>query len=292
MDQLIKVGDEGTSSPFFARLFLGILEFRDQLFLAGIPLEEQGGLRKRFDQKFKSMFRAASAMRDASREIMNMVITHQDAIQSGRAVRIHPGHFEILETIDTRLNQSVAELLDQSIVATKTGLQSILRDLFGVNIGFMFQQDSKFNAGIKALYTADEIELAQYLEAVRLNWHSALQNIRDQHQHEGWVLKSVTYHRDGPSRIVLNLPQILNLPVDLFARVTANRVSLFIEKMMVLIMYRSCQTRHQYQLPFFIVEIPREQRDPSNVQRFRLAPRGLDFSTPWIISYKEEMDFV
>jgi hypothetical protein len=72
-------------------------------------------------------------------------------------------------------------------------------------------------------------------------------------------------------------------------------VLLFIENMMVFGMYRSCQAHPPYQPyhpPFFLVEIPPEQRDPSNVKRFRLAPKGLDFSTPWIISYQEEMDFV
>jgi hypothetical protein len=295
VDQIIKVSDEGTNSPFMARLFSGMLDFRDQLFLSGVPLDKQGELRTQFDHKFESLFNAASATREAALEIMTLVNKHQDAIQSGKTARIHPDHLEILETIDTPISQSVSKLLDQSIVATKTCLQSILHDLFGVNIDFFFQKDANFNAGIKAFIVAGDIELAKYLEEVRRNWYENLHTLRVLHEHEGWVPKNVTYQLSLPSKIVINIPKINDLPVDIFGRVSANRVLLFIENMMVFSMFRACQTRPPYQPytpPFFLTEIPLWQRDPSNMKRFRLAPKGLDSSIPWIISYVEEMDFL
>jgi hypothetical protein len=64
--QVKKVTDEGSSSPFMARLFIGLLNFRDQLHLIGVQGQQQREKQDHFDRKFRPMFEAAQATRDAA----------------------------------------------------------------------------------------------------------------------------------------------------------------------------------------------------------------------------------
>ena len=67
--QLVNVSDEGSGSPFMARIFMGLLEFRDQLFLMGLGDSERGPKQDHFDRMFQPMLDAAQATRDAALEI-------------------------------------------------------------------------------------------------------------------------------------------------------------------------------------------------------------------------------
>ena len=59
--QVKKVSDEGTSSPFTARILIGLLEFRDHLYLLSVQDQDRQQRRDRFDRKFEPMFEAAQA---------------------------------------------------------------------------------------------------------------------------------------------------------------------------------------------------------------------------------------
>lgn len=284
--RVTKVSDEGSSSPFVARIFFGLLNFRDDLYLLTLSDHDRPKARDHFDRRFKPMREAAQAARDAAAEIQRFVSRHQDAIRSGEAVRFRPNQYDILKTIDIPLSQAVDKLIDQGVVAIKTGLQTILRDPLGLDIGFLFQKDPKFQAGAAQLEAAGEAQLATYLRQVRESWLSPFLQLRVDHEHHGWSLGAVQYQRASESTVAVTMPLVLGLPVQEFARLTANRLLLLIENTMVYAMQRRCR------YPIFVVEIPREGRDPLNPQRFRLAPRGLDPSPAWTITYKDDLDFV
>lgn len=284
--QVVKVSDEGSTSPFIAHLFSGLLHFRDQFHLLGVPPDDQSATRQAFDTSFKPLIEAAQAARDAAVEVRRLVAVHAQAITSGQAVRFRPNQYDILQNIDAPLGQTFDKLIDQAIVATKGALQPFLKDILLLDIGFFFQKDPQFMQGVADLHAQGENALASYLEAARSAWHSALQDLRSKHEHEGWTLPRISYGLVGPQSVGLRLPTVLGLPVDEYAQVTANRVLLLIENMVVHGMLRKCP------YPLFVVEIPPEQRDPMNTQRFRLAPRGLDPSPPWEIHYSEGNDFL
>lgn len=279
--QVKKISNESSSSPFLARLLVGMLSMRDQLYLTGIPDKQEG--EKQFERRFKPMYEAAQATRDAAIEIERLIKTHSDAISSGRAVKFYPNQYDILETIDIPLSQTVDKLIDQSIVATKSCLQDILKNLFRLDIGFLFKKDREFKNGIAKV---KEAHLAKYLSEVRTTWLSELNELRRLHEHKGWSLDEIKYKRTGPTKVVVILPIINGLPIDKFVCHNANHVLLFIENMMAYAMQQSCK------YPIFIVEIPKEQRDSKNPQRFRLAARGLDNTPPWVLSYSEDLDFI
>lgn len=285
--QVKKVSDEGSSSPFISRIFMGILFFRDQLFLIDTDGQQRRASLVYFDQQFKPMYEAAQATRDAAIRVCELVDSHRSAIQNGNVIQFRANQYDILETIDKPLSQAIDLLIVQSMIATKTGLQRILKDPLKLDIGFFFQEERNFDKGVENLRSLGENDLAQYLQDVRVNWHSKLQGLRTEHEHEGWSLDSIEYELTAPYTVKLNLPTVLGMPVNEFVLKTANRVLFFIENMMVYALQRYC---HQY--PIFVVEIPFESRDPSNPQRFRLAPKGLDTSTPWVITYQDAREFI
>ncbi len=55
--QVKKVSDEGSSSPFMARIFISTLEFRDFLLSAQFSDQELFNARGEFDNKFRPCLR-------------------------------------------------------------------------------------------------------------------------------------------------------------------------------------------------------------------------------------------
>jgi len=281
-----KVSDEGSSSPFIARIFMGILEFRDQLYLLSAQAEDRKRQQDRFDQAFKPVLEASQAARDAAVAGLKLLTDHISRIENGDAVRFRGNQYDILEGIDAELSQEVDKLIDQSMVAIKSGLQDMLRDLLDLDIGFLFQNDQQFAGGIADLSAAGENELADYLEVIRGTWLDSLQDLRNRHEHRGWSLNSLAYELVAQNEVQVRLPTVDGILLDQFIRQTTNRVLLFVENMLVFAMAR----RVQY--PIFVKEIPPDRRNPVDPKRFVLAPKGLDNSPRWRITFEDGVDFV
>lgn len=286
--QVKKVSDEGSSSPFMARIFIGPLELRDFLLSSRFSDEELTKARAEFDKKFTPVFDAAQATRDAAREVISLVNSHKINIASKRIVNIRSNQYDILETIDIPLGQAVDKTIIQGTIATKTGLQGLLSDFFGLNIGFMFRKTKAFKDGVSELRKTGENDFAEYLIRVRENWLEEFIELRNQREHEGQRLGSVNYSLIGDSTVMVDFPSVLNLSVDQFASYTANRILLFIENTMAYAFQRIIMNA----FPISLVEIPPEFRDKSDPKRFRLSPIGADAYLPWRISYQDKLDFV
>lgn len=282
---LIKYLDEGPQSPFVARLFFGLFELRDVLYLSR-PHPDRSAAQTHFDKQFQPMFEAAMAMRDAAIEVSDLVRNHQAAVLDGSAASVGENQFEISQTIDVSMSQAVDKLIDQGAVAIKTGLQSILRDPLGLDVGFLFQTDTNFESGSRRLEEEAQPELAAYLTEVRRAWLSDFMKLRVAHEHQGWSLGATGYVLNDEGSVVVAFPTILDLDVNRFASLHANRALLFIENMMAYAMQRSCR------VPIVLVEIPANERDPLFCKRFRLAVAGVDPSPPWVMRFSDDSDFV
>jgi hypothetical protein len=272
-----------------ARMWVGMIELRDQLFLLGHRGDKED-LARRFDRNLTPLIESAEATRDAGTEIRTLVAGHNEAIRSGSAVRITETQVDINESIDKQLGQAVDKLLNQSIVTTKTCLQRILRDPLNLDIGFMYGKDGRFRSGIADLRARGQIDLADYLEAVRANWHSGLQALRDGTEHQALMLGDYRYRQmpGNPITVEPVVPKVFGQDVDEFAQLAANRVLLFVENMMVYAMQQG-KTR----FPLVVVEIPPEARDPVSPKRFRVVPRGLGPPVrAWRIEFFDSPDFV
>ena len=285
MDIVKKISEDGSASPFGARIFPGLLIMRDQLFLFRLHGKEYDQQRDLFDAKMGPLYQSALATRDAALEINRLISEHVHDIQHRGIIRIEENQFSIDKTIDIPLHQVTDKLLDQSIVALH-GLQRILKKPLGLHIGFLFQQNGEFKQGITKLRRDGEIVLANYLVDVRTKWLWNLIGVRNAAQHEGWQLPEIVYKPTMDKAVLVTLPQIGEVRIDLFARVTANRVLLFIENMMVHTMARNIPDG------IYIIEIPKSERNPENPVRFTYGGVGLSTSPRWHLQYEEDMDFV
>jgi hypothetical protein len=282
-----KVSNEGSSSPFVARIFINMLEFRNT-FINSYPIDRKPiETTDNFNKAINPMYEAAQATRDGGREVLGLLNRHKINLASGRAVRILKNQYDILETIDTPLGQSVDKVITQGIIAIKTGLQRLLLDVFDIDIGFIFQKPKKFNDGIEKLKATSKNDLAEYLVTVRNEWLSDLLELRNQQEHSGWTLTGIKYSLVDGTTVNIELPTVLGVSVEDFARLIPNRILLFIENSLIYAFQEISKNR-----PINIVEIPHESRDISMPKRFRLTPRGLDPSKPWKITYSDDLDFI
>jgi len=282
---IVKILGEGSSSPFVARMFFGLLEVREVLYLGSVKPESRAEALAHFDLRFNPVWEAARATRDAALEIAGLVTRHRDALRYGSAVHLSANQFEVGESIDSSLGQAVDKLIDQGMVAVKSGLQGLLRDPLELDIGFLFKKDSQFRAGLESMAGAGENQFTMYLEQVREVWLKRFGELRVAHEHQGWTLDPVRYQL-ADSRVIVTLPEVLGLPADRFATLHANRVLLLIENATVYAMQRFCR------LPLVVVEIPKELRDHLYPKRFRIAPRGLATSPEWTVSYSDDQEYL
>lgn len=278
---------EGTKSPFIARLFSGILMLRDNFLLFGTDERQKQIRRELFDKQYKPIFEAADATRDAAHRIIDLITNYEKEVRQDEVVKIKANQIIIIKTIDSSLGQLLDTLIDQSIVATKSGVQSILMDQLNLDIGFFFKGEKEFTKGITNLQKNNQLDLAFYLQEVRLNWHSNLQELRVNHEHRGWSLPEVEYIPIPPSSLQIILPKVDGIYIDDFAIRTTNRLLLFIENILAYAIQNNCAA-----CPYYLVEIPSENRNPENPQRFKLLPRGLSVDIPWKLTYTETREFI
>ena len=287
MPSLVKFMDEGTSSPFVARLFFSIMKMRDQVYLLG--KENKGQLKDSFDQKFSPIFSSSIASRDAARKTISLIENHSKAILDGRVVEFSSNQTVVVnETIDIELGQAIDAFLDQSVISIKSCLQKMLREEFNLDIGFLFQNDQNFNKGLSSMRQNEGNELSNYLESVRTIWLSKFIDLRNDHEHHGLSLEKLDYIPISNGGLSVKLPNILDLPINQFTKIYGNRILLFIENMMVYALFRGKEDFFS----IYIYEIPNEKRDPSFPERFRFVPTGLQDLPKWKIDYFECDDFI
>lgn len=282
---VIKMGDETMASPFLTRLFKDVLVFRDQLFLFSIHENDKQGARKEFDNKLNPLIESARAARDAGRRLLTSYTGYLSSVASGETIRIEDGNLHVNSTIDDELRANFSQLITHSIIAIKSNLQAILREVLKLDIGFLFQGESEFDQGINYLVATGDIVLANYLETTRKVWLQDLALLRIAIEHSGWVLDRIEFTQRG-GRVELIIPKINGIQVNAYVVRLVNRVLVFIENMLVYSMLK-------FSMPaIYLAEIQKNERDGISPSRFRLIPHGLEDTPPWALIYFEETDFL
>ncbi len=99
-------GNEGTSSPFVARLFMGICEMRDHSI-------GDKALREKFDKAFEGVHAGLESLRDTVKSITQLYTAHSEAVARGEGARYVNGDIFVDKPIDRELRKQV-----ESIVGT------------------------------------------------------------------------------------------------------------------------------------------------------------------------------
>ena len=267
-----KVSDEGTTSPFIARLHLGILNLRNFIF----PDNEK---RNKFDDFYQVVLDTLTNVRETSKEIIQTLAEHSRKVSQGEIVRSGEHAIHINKSIDKDLRKEVEGFLNGSIRVFKDGMQILLKFL-KLDIGFLYQKENAFNNGIAKL-TKTHPELATYLRETR-KWSERLISVRNS-LHKGWMLPKMEYPETYGGFQAVE-PQISGQSVSEFVDFMSDRLCCFVEEVTAY----ALQTQLPPKMPpnISITEIPISGRRADCCERFKftLITREIPI---WSISYHD-----
>lgn len=97
-----KIADEGSSTPFMARLFMGVMMLRDRVFV--------GKDRDAFDKPYESALTSLSHARATAKEINQLLTEHEMKVINGEAARMS-GRIINVDGIDPALRKHTANFV-------------------------------------------------------------------------------------------------------------------------------------------------------------------------------------
>lgn len=265
-----KAGDEGTSSPFIARLFLGILRLCDQAL--SDPTE-----RDHFHKAFQGVITGLENVRAAGKTVVALYSSHSQRVARGEIARISAGTVFIDENVDHELRKQTEIVINTAGRLVKDRMQEVLCSL-KLDIGFFYKKPRTFGAGLAKL-RQQHPSLADYLEQTRAKWSERLSGCRNALEHESWVLPRVKHVADAGSVRAVE-PLVDGQPVTEFVTHMVDRVCCFVEEL--------CAHALQARMPqgISITQIPLTERNPDIVERFKPALAGGGMPL-WSISYHD-----
>jgi hypothetical protein len=262
-----KFADEGSSSPFMARLFMGILRLRDAVFSDPAKREE-------FDKAYEFVLMTLLNTRTTAQDIAKLFSEHAERVVRGEIARVQGQALHIDANIDKELRKETEALLNSGVRALKQGMQDVTKAL-QVDIGFLFKKSATFETGVATLQASDP-DLAEYVRQARL-WSERLVQSRNAIEHTLSILPKVRYTNTSGS-IQVEEPQISGQTVSEFVTFMMDRLACFVEEV----------TTHclQRQMPegLSITEIPLAQRLTEMPERFQntLTESGMPV---WRLAY-------
>jgi len=279
-----KVLEEDSSSPFIARLFLGVLDIRGLLAMSQMDAFRRISERE-FDKEYNPLFESLKATKRSAEETINLIYGHRKSVLNGNAIREYEGNYIVDEIIDDQLNQYFGNFLDEGVIAYKDCLQNFITNIYGFDIGFLFGKPKPFAKGIIRLRSEGNNTLADYIESVRNEWSENFIKLRN-NRHGGWRLPRLEYElwASGIGRV--KFLTVNGLLVENFTTIHANRIFRFVED---IIAYGFQQF---YSSTIYLSEIPKESQDPSCPKRFKTSAKGLGSDVPWDLVYQDELDFI
>lgn len=266
-----KLADEGTSSPFMARLSLSPLKLRDAVQLEHSKYQA-------FGKTFEFVIMTLMNTRTTAHNIVEMMAEHTRQIAAGEIARLQGHIIRIDKPIDREMRREVDDFLNNAVRVIKHGMQNLTNAL-QINIGLLFKQDNAFESGVTAL-AKKHPALAAYLRETR-KWSARLILSRNNIEHDGWMLPKLEY-KENAGKIDMEEPHISGQPVTEFVQYMLDRLCCFVEEMTVYAL--------QAQMPegISITEIPLSLRDPRCAERFQ--PALVLGGTPlWSITYHESV---
>ena len=246
-----KIEDEGTSSPFIARLMLGIFYLRNLII-------SDKAHRDAFDELHEMMTSHLFNARDSARDIQASWEDHWKNVSSGECVKVEGRTFRISENIDRTLRKEVDSFLNASARALKEGVQRVTK-FMDLDIGFLFMKQSTFEARVTTLEATDP-ELAVYLRQVR-EWSEPLIESRIALEHGSWTLPKAAYTPNGAGVDIVE-PTIAGQPMTAFVKATFDRLLCFAEEII------AYSVRKRLPACMTLTVVPVAQRTPEAPMRF------------------------
>jgi len=264
-----KLADEGSTSPFMARMGIGVTYLRDYAL-------RDAQKRRDFDRSYEFVFMTLMNIRKTAQEIVQLISEHSSKAARGELLRRSEGALYIEENIDKELRRQTEGFLNSAVRVLKQGVQEVANCL-GVKTGFLFKKLTTFESGLAVLRTSDPY-LADYLQRVR-EWSERLVECRNALEHSASVLPKVQYLPDIAG-VRIKEPELSGQPLSRFVEFMTDRMCSFAEDLIA-----HCLASW---LPdsMAITEVPLPERDPERPERFRLILKT-GGSAVWVIKYHD-----
>lgn len=252
-----EIGMEGTTEPFIARVFLGLISMATSSF------SQQD--KTAFDEHFSGTLDPALELRTTLVSIRKLISSHKAALQKGTIVRKAQADPLLSERIDNPLRSHTVRFLEMADAIIKN--LPLAMKFFKINIEYMSEREQRFAKGIER-NEAKYPDLVAYLRKLRPDLLDIEEQFRKMRV-EGWNLANVKYaFSDGVVSMVE--PLIAGEPVCAYVERVFSIVALAIEELVMYGFERSMKGS------IGIAETPIEQRDPTNSQRFKRMLRGTE----------------
>jgi hypothetical protein len=264
-----KMADEGTASPFMARLFLNVLNLRK----SALQMTEQIDS---FEKPYELVLRSSITVRDLSLEIERLLIDHQSKVSRGIGVRINGRTVHVDEPIDRELARLVEAFLNSANRVMVTGMKEVAMALH-LDISFFFKKHTTFENGVAALADRDP-DLASYCQKARI-WSDILNTVRNEMEHNFWSVPRVQYKIDR-GRVNVLEPEVMGRTVTNFVKFVTDRMLCFVEEV--------CVHGMQNCMPdsVSVTEVPLIKRPAVRPERFVICTAGGGMPL-WKIVYHE-----
>jgi len=135
-----KFAEEGSRSPFMARIFMGVSRLRDVIF-------PDSKSRDPYDKAYEVVMMTLLNARASATEIRAMVEKHISAVNAGQIARIQGPNIQVDESVDKELRKEFENFMNLSVRVLKTGMQKVTETL-QANIGFLFKKQQAFEKGL------------------------------------------------------------------------------------------------------------------------------------------------
>jgi hypothetical protein len=250
-----KFADEGTRTPFVARIFYGQIKLVEALGAAD---------QEAFLKAHKPLMTVAMEIRDAAKDVARTWKDYKRRIDEGSIVERQRGQILVTEHIDRQLGRLTSDFLTGATRSLKDRMQHVTRAL-GLNIGCLYQVQAKFERGLADLQTIDA-PLAAYIRQARA-WSHTLVTTRNNLDHGDWELPpAIVGEVDG--RVTVTEPSIEATPVTRWVADMTDRILCFIEDVVA----HGIQKKMPQGLT--LTEVPIAQRSPELALRFQNAIAG------------------
>ena len=268
---LVKTENYGIGSPFFARLFLFVLQLRDKLLYT----EEEKLL---FDNAYARFLEPAKTAYLSFRKIVAIHHEFISQFEFGSTVFIQNNTFTVNNTIDSDARSLTNSILSEAEIAFKGYINEFAKLFDDFQLGFMAQKESRYQAGINNLRDTDDL-IACYLDRNRKAWVEKLTSIRNRKEHDGWQLAPYQYQYDeNKSRIVICPPKINGMMYLDFLQFILSGLFTFVEELTVHLLSLNLEYQYVYQIPL-------EERKKEHMAKFATSFITDKKSDPWILEY-------
>jgi hypothetical protein len=255
-----KILDEGTASPFPARLMLQMFEFRDAVF--NIDKEKSD-----FDKAYKPIIENFQELNSSIKKLRLLRENHIRDLHSGIVIKNRSDNqIDIEKTIDSEYKSGVKDVFIKGEM-TISGLKKV-GEFFGVNINFFFGKEKKFNDGSQELLQTHKNNAKFIIDKIKLareTWYSDFNEYRNAFEHDYVNFQEVEYKRSVNGNFEAIFPKISDGSdlLDVLEKIRDRILELVEDSLMFLF-----STKLK---PFQVIRvIPENERNPNIVKKYAI----------------------